>query len=865
MHQFSLRAARSKNALLILSRWPCGTRYDSRWTRDLSVSFSRSQDNRNKAAQTEIRWFQKAQPNSPEEPYDPENDDGDEAAELKKRIEEMEAELRELRGEGERPILEPLLEELGLSEEERQRFRDLVKKQRAEDKRDSHLSDDTIQPSATTKPDVESPARYVPNQDSLKIEMDLPKDQHLYLQRLNKSLLQAAMDIPDDRGRRNLWRWYMLCKRNLPPFFHLIPEEAWEVLCKSQYNSPEHTLNRGANLKTLVGDMMKNEKCMTPGQMLAYIESLHAEGRHKEAIDQWRSQQKSFSVDEPMTREYETLGVRLFAAIQDPKMAENIARDLLGKDDRESARILIPIIEAWVRSGTDKGLKRAFTLYLRLKAQLGSSITLDDYDMVSMCFMKHGRADLALAVFKDLMLENDPLESRKFYNSSAGVMTDLQSRSIDMSELNKVSLTALTVLPRRFQNKYFFASWIKKLLGMGETASAASVVELMFERGIKPDAKHLNGIIGAWLRNGSTKDKERAEQMGWAMIQERLAFVYKRRGEEYGQITALEKPADIQLPRHLQRTVSRATIETFSLLVLYYGRRGMFENVQLLRDYLSVAEIPPNSYFINHILYAELHRGNHQAVYKINKEMFRTAKRDLETFACLWDCEKAHLDALTIHQHDSFPNPRQIFSDMISWFSTLTPRERNSAVEDFSRDLYEQIIRCFCLSKDLPGTIVALYALRDNFSIHPDPQTTRMISLQVAHMGAHGPKSTDRRRKRQRSARQSVQSNMLNVKTVMDLLAMQRGEDLLERGIFSTDADEEMERNEQLFMLAEFIRAVLRRTAPEPADVEHAVKDAARIMGVGKINVADHLLSDNGSYNHALDSELSEALEAPKP
>ena len=864
MHQLSLRAARSRHALLALSRWSCGPRYGPRCARDLSAGFSRLQDDRNKAARTKIRWFQKTQPDSPEEPYDPENDDGEEAEELKKRVKEMEAELRELRGDGEKAILEPLLEELGLSEEERRRFRDLVKKKRAEDNRDNPISANTLQQSAVTKSDIEIPAKYVPNQDHLKIDMELPKDQHVYLQRLNKSLLQSAMNVSDDRCRRNLWRWYMLCKQNLPPFFHLVSEGAWEVLCKSQYHSPEHSLNRAANLKILVGDMMRNEKRMTPGQMLAYIESLHSEGRHIEAIKQWRSQQESFSIDEPMTRDYENLGVRLFAAIENPKMAENIAKDLLGKDDRDSARILIPIIEAWVRIGTEEGLKRAFTLYLRLKAQLGSAISLDDYDRVSICFMKHGRADLALAVFKDLMLANDPLESRKFYNASAGVMANLQSRSIDMSELNKVSLTAVTILPRRFQNKYFFASWIKKLLGMGEASSAASVVELMFERGVRPDAKHINGIIGAWLRNGSTKDKERAEQMGWAMIQERLAFVYRRRGEGHDDRTTLEQPADIKLPRHLQRTVSPATIETFSLLVLYYGRRGMYENVQLLRDYLSAAEIPPNSYFINHILYTELHRGRHQTVYKISKEMFRTAKRDLETFACLWDCEKAHLDALTLHPHDSFPNPRQIFSDMISWFSALTRRERESAVEGFSRDLYEQIIRCFCLSKDLPGTIVALYALRENFDIYPDQQTTRMVSLQVAHMGAHGPTSTDRRRKRQRSARQSVQLNMLNVKTVMDLLAMQREEDLLERGIVSADEDETMKSNEQMFMLAQFIRAVLRRTVPEQADVEKNVQDAARIMGVRKINMADHLLSDDSSQDYVLDPEFSELLEAPR-
>ena len=96
-----------------------------------------------------------------------------------------------------------------------------------------------------------------------------------------------------------------------------------------------------------------------------------------------------------------------------------------------------------------------------------------------------------------------PLSVQKQY---AHLCSDLQESSKNVEDINSISLEAMTVMPRHFQNKYFYAKWLKKLIGMKETAAAAQVIELMYEQGIKPDALHVERAsrclaeIGKWYQ-----------------------------------------------------------------------------------------------------------------------------------------------------------------------------------------------------------------------------------------------------------------------------------------------------------------------------------------------------------------------------
>lgn len=582
--------------------------------------------------------------------------------------------------------------------------------------------------------------------------------------------------------------------------------------------------------------MMDNRKELSKDQKLVFIQSLIIEGNVPKAMDFWQSQQSVFRMNGQGSLEFEILGVRLYALEGNPRKAQQIALDVLESRADSVSYVLVPVIEAWIRSGGELGVKHAWAVYLHLKAQRGHDIKLDDYDTISIGFLKLGRSDLALAVFKDMMLtgESTNYESTELYQKSLGLIGELQSTSVDSKELTSISLTALTALPRKFQNKFFYGSWMKRLIGMGEIDAAAMVIELMYERGVKPDAKHLNGIMGAWLRSGQTKMKEKAETLGWAMIHERLDLV-RRRPNSATTTTNRSNPTenlDIQVPAHLKRTVSPATIETFALLLLYYERRGMSKHVQILCDFLSQAQIHPNTFFMNHLIYAELRKGNHKKSWHIYQTMAPKVRPDLETFASLWDCQKAHQNRLSMYKSDHFPSPRRLCCNMISWYLALRPHDRTKACQSFSKDLYDQIVRCFCLSQDLEGTLIVLYVLKEFFGFTPNQDAARMVTLQIASMGGGEPKVPGRRRTRLSGNSQHKQ-NIARIAQALEALTKQRELTLQERKVV---LDEKREADEQLWLLAELLRMVLKRRGE---GWEEEVSKAAFEMGVGELKMED--------------------------
>ncbi|KAL8729838.1 MAG: hypothetical protein Q9166_004479 [cf. Caloplaca sp. 2 TL-2023] len=771
--------------------------------------------------------------------------------ELRRRITELEEELGELRGDGsitsagQGSLIEPLLEQL--SDEDRRKVRLALQQAQLSDEENAEAEAESE--ALTTKAlgrladgfgaDILQQIEL----DELDMAMELAPQQKAHLRRFNACLKSAVNHFSDPKTRKDLWISYERCKRLLPSFVEFVPEKCWEIIWKSQYAKPSEGRDRSSHLSMLAQDILRSGKKLTEEQRVTIIDTCIGEGRLDEALHEWHLQRDSGG---PLaTKSNGSQGVRLFLSLGDLDKAQEIGDKSFEASDPDTARYMIPVIEAWTQRRTENGIRNAWNLYLELRKKLGSSITIDDFDKIAMCFINAGRTDVALAVFKDMMLtgRESQTNSNKLYKTSLTLLGTLQSQSASPSELTTVSLSALTTLPREFQNKFFYGSWIKKLIGMGETMAAVSVVELMYERGVTPDAKHVNGIIGAWFRSGQAPQKEKAEQLGWAMIQQRLEVVSKRRGETRASVTGEDNRQHIRVPAHIQRVVPPATIETFSLLLLYYERRSKSDAVHVLKKHLYLAEISPNSYFMNHMLYAELRRDQQAVAWQLYQAMKDSVKPDLETFACLWDCEKAHLDTHSTQSADDFPGPRKVFHTFLTWYTGLEKRTQMAVLEGFTEELYNQIVRCMCLAKDLEGTLVALYGLKEIFGFLPNDETLRMIPMQVARVGLEEPRMT---RKRRRSRWSDVAGNkvkLANVSKVLDLVVEQRIEALERHGVKLEHCSTQRQNEEQLHILAAFLRVVIRRYAQDEQAMNDAITTAAEDMGAKSIELRDPLHS----------------------
>lgn len=794
-----------------------------------------------------IKWYEQTFPwSAKRRRVDPANQVGEHDEEIKEvqaEIDKLRAELHEMENPPEgKTFVEPLLAQF--PEEEQKRLRAAIKQDELNRARKEEAK-------ALLRRKLEE---RLPKKAELLIRWELPKDHSIYLRNLNEIIYKASSKLPsplENRDvRKKLWQAYARCKAFLPPFLHLVPDRAWEVLFASQEIGLSSGDPHWAQLVTLAEDKLKVGKELNKFERMLYLWALRNERRLDEAIFQWQELKNYLGDDEEAIDEYELLGVRLFASQGDPEKAEKISSSFLRKGPQKESRILIPIIEAWAQRGDDVGLKHAWVLYLQLKERLGANITMDDYDNVILSFLNSGKTNLGLAVFKDMMLTGQKSDqgSIELYTRSLGFMKRIDPSAITVEALNKIAFTGLFKLPRRFQNKFFFGKWISKLISIGATDAAASVIELMYERRVRPDPKHLNGIIGAWLRSGTDQNREKAAQMAWAMVYERIDLVKKR--QKAGEVGTPHVP-DFQppsIPVHLRRTVTPATIETMCLLLQHYTRRSQETNVQLVLDALSATEMEPNTYFINHLMYLDLRHGRHGAAFTKYKKMFRWQIPNLDTFICLWDCEKAHIDDLTVGNHKQwFPNPRVLMSEMMNWLSMLSmkanPTERRLVQQEFHKGIYDQIFRCMCHSNDLEGAIVAAYALKETFGYYPDEDNARMVSLQVSRMSVREEEAR-RKRKRGRPNAKNVhrQVNTTKVTHAFALVANQRHEFLKEHGIdILRSNDKDLKKEEALFILSQFIRTVLRRLAVDDTLVESNIEKAAWEMGAGGVGMEDPL------------------------
>jgi hypothetical protein len=181
---------------------------------------------------------------------------------------------------------------------------------------------------------------------------------------------------------------------------------------------------------------------------------------------------------------------------------------------------------------------------------------------------------------------------------------------------------------------------------------------------------------------------------------------------------------------------------------------------------------------------------------------------------------------------------------MMKWYSQLTPRGKSTAQEEFSKELYDQIIRCFCLSKDLPGTLVALYSLRAAFGYSPDEVTARLIILQVARM-AGVPADTPKRRLRRLSTTPRSKENIAQVNRLVEILSERKAAGLQARGLSPDQLEPQEKQQYQLEIMSDLLRVVIARTATAPGQIEDQIAKVAVEMGVSDIDLGSSLDDDS--------------------
>lgn len=678
----------------------------------------------------------------------------------------------------------------------------------------------------------------------LEVSLDLPPLTVPLLKRLNTSLCDAALNPDSVQRRKELWRWYCRGKHNIPALPRMIPARAWQVLWETQSVEAPTNPDRLQHINQILEDMISVAHPLTEEQRLVYIDTLVHLERFELALQRWHDEYENRGASHRILE----VGISLFKKIGDLDRAHLLLQEYLTRYPTRDPRIILTLITANVKNGNDD---LAFALYLQLRSKLGSEMTMDDYDVIALQFLNKDKKDLALAVFRDMMLQGSENIRRGFFNQKKqeemykavfNRIHVLRSSSSNVTEVNNVSLAAMSALPHQWQNKYFYGSWMKKMIGLGQLDAASKIVELMYERGVAPDTKHINGLLGAFLRSDDPTLQERGLSLGWSMIQQRLDFTWRRRERNrHGPRSVVTSVRDneegIVIPPHVARPVPRASIETFNVLVLYYIVKQSWGHVKHLHRMLRPAEISMDSFFMNHLLQMELYFKDQQSAWRLFVKTARTVPPDMETYNCLWTAELRHIDRHKTQDHSGFPLPRQLFSVMLTWLSSMDEKHTAIAREAFSVEIYGKIVKSFCDEKDFVGCLVAVHALAQHFGHYPDHDIARIVTTAVSNLPeSHMPQIRGRRGRQQLPV---SQARLKKTAAVLSALANRRAQNAMEHGIDMEKLTPEERAEESMNLLSEFIRVVLVRSSGKPDAVEQSIEHAAQEMGVPGIRTGD--------------------------
>jgi hypothetical protein len=622
--------------------------------------------------------------------------------------------------------------------------------------------------------------RYQKRTDVLIPINDAKNDARRHLKRLNRLLQMAAEQF--DRGAAYsetmtlLWKAYLGARSALSRAWKDVPPQAWEVLWRAVADNADNDSNRMSHIYTLTKDMHLAGFPLTDDKQILAIEAMYVDGWEKEALDNHKRLVSTLGTRPETFVEYWQLGLRMHCLSGDLVRAQQVLEKILESPLEKDPRLLFPYIRACAQhpAYVDAGYKS----YRQLRSLLGSSMTIDDYDQVVSSFLSTGQTEYALFVFVDMMTSG---------------ATDLQKGG---------------KLPRNVANTFFFGKWLKRLIGAGDLDGAHDVLLFMQRKGITPAPIQVNGLVGAWLRSGTADNMQKAEELAWLMINSRIQFVQAR------QTMGVLKDAV-----HLRSSTGvwpRATLETISLLAENYNNRALHKKMEELWDATRDAEIKPDAFMMNHLLFSYLKAGRGRSVpdvYRTLADVHRL-NPDQRTYLALWQ-------ALPVNR--LFTLPRKEYENHVAegrrLFAEMVPSASKIAKDGLEVSFARKVLHSFRKLEDRVGLLLAVRAFRHLFNFLPPDAMVFELVLGTADL-ARLTKTAEGKRSLLRQERR-----------IEDFLQHRRSE-LIKAGELQKDDElsPTMKKEELCNFLELFLESECRERKQDAQDWELALEQAVREM-----------------------------------
>ncbi|KAK4218757.1 hypothetical protein QBC37DRAFT_411460 [Rhypophila decipiens] len=607
---------------------------------------------------------------------------------------------------------------------------------------------------------------------------------------LNKFLARESLVIGGEPKRKDLqecWKAYSLARKTLSSSWDCVPKEVWDFLWTViSWKGPDNP-NRMSHIYQFTKDMTAAGIPLRASQQLLAIEAMFIEGWEDEAIDAWKKAVVTLGAKPESFVGYWELGARMLCIRGDSDRAHRAVDTLLDSEHEVDPRILLPLIRAYSKNDATQPL--AWQSYQRLRELLNSEMQIEDYDDIIASFLAEGCVEDALQVFVDMMFSN------------------------------VINIRGKSTLPLSVGNHFFIGKWLKRLIGAGDLDGAYKVVAFLREKGVVPSPIQLNGLIGAWLRSGTTENLDKAERVAWDMIRSRITYVQlRRRGQLlHGPNFKFYDPvkdADLHVADGAIKMGTRASLETFAILAENYSTRRLHGKVEQLLQFLKESELGTTSFIMNQVIKSYTRDNNAARAVEVYHEMTGkgNVRPDSHTFLTLFDSLAVNR-VITIDEYvmdEDLPLARQFFRDMVDaeWkFESL----------DTYHFMPRHILFSMLKTKDYTGMIVAARAMRALFDFIP--QEALLVELCTGT-----PKlrvMTDA----------NLEIIMEGTRTVAGLIDRYRKQ-MTWSGVDMSSPTTDQRAEELSVVLERLVMVKADAKDADPRDVEPLLEEAAREMGV---------------------------------
>lgn len=529
-----------------------------------------------------------------------------------------------------------------------------------------------------------------------------------------RASLRIQRDILSRHHLNSIWDAFknlgpLICKGQV-----LVSRETWDALWTIYSHEAKGRGNvvKMARIRSLYYTMINSGAFLSEEQHLLAIEAIFEDGKTGEALDTWKrlAAERGIQEESAATIDYWELGVRMFANLGDIARAERASKALFERASPATpadSRVLLHLLRAYLAEPDTA--EKGFLLYRRMRdlaTELGKPMDIGDFDDVIVLFLNSGHTDYAMYAFTDMMF--------------AGT----------------VNLYGKSKLPSHVKNSFFFGKWLKRLIGAGDLDNAYKVLVYMQKNGVMAASIQVNGLIGAWLRTGTVRNRAKAVKLADAMIRSRRAFVDLRERQLLTEwpMRLVDNRPDSSLSRQDSDLdyglVPRASVETFVILAGNYRERMLFAPLERLFVAYKECQMPDDAMMMNELMMAAVAQNRGDKARELYQLMVH--KHDIlpssDTFAILFSALEVNLlRGASVRPHKVAEYQRDVrsaFRDMLASGWVYAAKSKNNRLTDAHVRL---ILHSFRKTNDWAGLATALEGLRFTLGF----RLTRVVVLEM--------------------------------------------------------------------------------------------------------------------------------------